>query len=119
MIDEYWEMARKEGEYEQFMEGIGDMVYEDALFKFCEKSDKEYCFCGKHIHEENGNKPYHKELTSDEDFMVKRYFTETYNSYIREHSCNGCGRMIINQALTQASTGKKYHNQCYPNEEEY
>jgi len=121
MIDsnDYWESARKESEHEQIMEGIGNMIYDDALFEFCEKNDFTECICGSHTHSECGNKLYREMLTDDEDFMVKRYYKEKYEKYIREHSCSGCGRMIISQPLTQASTGKKFHNNCYPHEEEY
>ena len=119
MIDEFWESARKEGEHEQIMECIGNKVYDDALFNFCEKNNADDCICGSHTQPEHGYKTYRAELTADEDFTVKRYYKETYDSYIHEHSCSGCGRMITDQPLSQASTGNKYHNQCYPNEEEY
>lgn len=114
MNDEYWESARKEADHEQIMEGIGNMVYEEVLFLYCEEANKEECICGSHV-----EKPFRGVLTKEETFMIGKFFELKYEAYIKENSCGGCGKLIISQPLTQAKTGKKYHNHCYPNEEEY
>lgn len=117
MNDEYWESARKEADHEQIMEGIGNMVYEEALTLYCEEADKEDCICGNHV--DFATKPFRGVLTKEETFMIGEFFKLKYEAYIKENSCGGCGNLITHQPLTQASTGKKYHNSCYPNEEEY
>ena len=96
MNNEFWESARKEGDYEAYMEGITNMLYQEAMFDYCVHLNlKNECFCGEHTHKDCGNKQYCG-MTEDDKIEVGNLFDIKYQEHVTKK-----GRCSIHNTYKQ------------------